>query len=73
MRTRTISIDLSAILLYCSAIESLSFVYHPMFDRTADGVLTDDQMITVEDMLIADPRKGDVIPSTGGARKVRVP
>lgn len=54
-------------------MESLSFVYHPTFDRTADGVLTDDQMITIEDMLIADPRKGDVIPATGGARKVRIP
>ena len=53
-------------------MESLSFVYHPTFDRTADGLLTDDQMITVENMLIADPHKGNVISATGGARKVRV-
>lgn len=52
-------------------MDSLSFVYHPTFDRTAEGVLTDEQMIAVEEMLMADPRRGDVIQDTGGARKLR--
>jgi hypothetical protein len=53
-------------------MEPLSFVYHPTFDRTAEGVLTDGQMMAVEDMLMVDPRKGDVIQGTSGARKLRV-
>ena len=53
-------------------MESLSFIYHPTFDRTAEGVLTDTQMAAVEDMPMVDPRRGDVIQETGGARKLRV-
>ncbi|MGI8855752.1 MAG: type II toxin-antitoxin system RelE/ParE family toxin [Thermomicrobiales bacterium] len=53
-------------------MEPLSFVYHPTFDRAAEGMLTDEQMIAVEDMLMVDPRRGDVIQETGGARKLRV-
>ena len=53
-------------------MEALSFVYHPTFDHTVEGVLTDAQMIAVENTLMADPRKGDVIQDTGGARKLRV-
>jgi hypothetical protein len=50
-----------------------AFVYLPIFDRTAAHLrMTDDDLAAVENELVADPRRGDVIPNTNGARKVRV-
>ncbi len=50
-----------------------TFIYLPIFDRTAAHLrMTDDDLAAVENELIADPRRGDVIPNTGGARKLRV-
>ena len=50
-----------------------TFIYLPIFDRTAAHLrMTDDDLMTVERELIADPRRGDVIANTGGARKLRV-
>jgi hypothetical protein len=54
-------------------MEPLEFVYEPLFDRSAKGVLAEDDLMALEEMLCRDPRAGDVIPDTGGARKVRIP
>jgi hypothetical protein len=51
---------------------NLMFVYLPSFIRTADEALSDDQFRSLENQLLADPRAGDVIPHTGGMRKLRV-
>ncbi|MDQ2784803.1 MAG: type II toxin-antitoxin system RelE/ParE family toxin [Chloroflexota bacterium] len=50
-----------------------TFIYLPIFDRTAAHLrMSDSDLMVVEDELIADPRRGDVIPNTNGARKLRV-
>src|SRR5690348_12047972 len=52
-------------------MEMYAFVYHATFDRTAARPLSDDDQVALEDTLRANPRAGDVIPGTHGARKVR--
>lgn len=49
-----------------------AFVYHATFDRTALGLMTDADFMQLEATLEANPRAGDVIPHTNGARKLRV-
>ncbi len=50
-----------------------TFIYLPIFDRTAAHLrMTDNDLMAVEYELFADPRRGDLIPDTGGARKIRV-
>lgn len=52
---------------------AFTFIYLPIFDRTAAYLqMSDGDLMAVEQELIADPRRGDVIPHTGGARKLRV-
>lgn len=48
------------------------FVYLPTFERTMSGLLTDMAMQVIENELLNDPRRGDVIPDTNGVRKMRV-
>ena len=43
-----------------------------MYDRVVKGWLTDEQEQQIELALIANPEAGDVIPETGGARKLRL-
>jgi len=50
---------------------TLVFVYLPLFERTAVGVLTDEDMQRVEQQLLANPRSGVVVRHTGGVRKLR--
>ena len=50
----------------------LTFVYLPLFERTAEGVLGDEEMQAVEQQLLDNPRAGDVEAGTGGVRKLRV-
>lgn len=50
----------------------LQFVYLPTFERTMGGLLTDTAMQVVENELLTDPRRGDVILDTNGVRKMRV-
>lgn len=35
--------------------------------------LTEDDLIVLQEMLLKDPKIGDVIPGTNGIRKVRIP
>jgi hypothetical protein len=50
----------------------LQFVYLPTFERTMSGLLTDAALQVIENELLIDPRRGDVIPNTNGVRKMRV-
>lgn len=52
-------------------VELLEFVYPALFERTRKGVLSDAEMKSVEDTLLADPRAGAVMGNTDGVRKVR--
>ena len=51
---------------------TLVFVYLPLFERTAAGVLTDEDMQRVEQQLLANPRSGVVVSHTGGALSVNI-
>jgi len=42
------------------------------FSEEAARLLSDSEFVGLQKMLALDPEKGDIIPHTGGARKVRV-
>lgn len=44
----------------------------PFFTAQADSIVTEVEKKEIIDLLAADPECGDVIPGTGGIRKVRV-
>jgi len=48
------------------------FIYTELFEKTTAGLLTDDVMEGVENILCLDPRAGDVMRETHGVRKLRV-
>ena len=48
-----------------------SFIETKLFTRLSSELLSDDEMRELQMALIADPRAGDVIPGTGGVRKLR--
>lgn len=49
------------------------FVMLPEFDkRWSDMGLNDDDLRSLQEELTLNPRKGDVIPGTGGLRKIRI-
>ncbi|MFR0656231.1 toxin [Pantoea sp. SIMBA_079] len=47
------------------------FIELSSFEKYRADYLNDDQFRLFQRMLLADPEKGDVIPDTGGLRKVR--
>lgn len=47
------------------------FVELPPFERYRSDYLSDDDFLAFQQMLLDDPKKGDVIQGTGGLRKVR--
>lgn len=47
------------------------FVWLPTFERTAAGLLNEDDRRELELALVANPRRGDTMPRTGGFRKMR--
>ncbi len=49
-----------------------AFVYYPVFDRIALGLLTDADFMELEATLTGNPQVGDVVAHTNGARKLRV-
>ena len=49
----------------------LEFVRLPSFERTAEDVLSEEDIRELELILLAEPRKGKVVRDTGGVRKVR--
>lgn len=44
----------------------------PSFTAQANAILTEEEKKEIIDLLAAEPECGEVIPSTGGIRKVRV-
>lgn len=49
----------------------VEFVRLPSFERSAHGVLSEEDIRVLEQELVRDPRAGDVVRGTGGVRKVR--
>jgi hypothetical protein len=48
-----------------------SFIETKLFTRLSSELLSDDEMRELQVALIANPQAGDVIPGTGGVRKLR--
>jgi hypothetical protein len=48
-----------------------SVVETPMFLRSAEKIWRDDERMALIDYVAANPEAGDVIPGTGGVRKLR--
>ena len=48
-----------------------TFVEAPLFTRLVGGYLTDEEYAALQQALARDPELGDVIPGSGGVRKVR--
>jgi hypothetical protein len=51
----------------------LEFVYTPLFEASARGLLDDEAMRQVELTILVEPRAGRPVAGTGGVRKLRVP
>jgi hypothetical protein len=49
----------------------VEFIEAPLFTQLLPGYLTDDEYAELQQYLANDPEAGDVIPGTGGFRKVR--
>jgi len=49
----------------------LEFVYLKLFERTRKGVLSDEEMRSVEHALLADPDAGTTMSDSAGVRKIR--
>lgn len=47
------------------------FVEAPVFTRLLPGYLDDDEYGLLQKLLLANPTQGDVMPGTGGFRKLR--
>lgn len=49
------------------------FVELPAFERHRQAYLDDEGFLHLQNLLIREPEAGDVIPGTGGLRKLRFP
>ena len=49
----------------------VAVVETPLFLRKAEGIWDDDDRAALVDFIARNPESGDVIPGTGGVRKVR--
>jgi hypothetical protein len=48
-----------------------SFIETKLFSRLVADVLTDEEYSSLQNALIKDPEAGDLIPGSGGIRKLR--
>jgi len=48
-----------------------SFIETKLFSRLVAEVLTDEEYLGLQKALITDPEAGDLIPGSGGVRKLR--
>jgi len=53
----------------CHALE---FIETPIFTRQISEIATDDELSFLQREIIQYPDKGDLIPKTGGLRKIRM-
>ncbi len=60
-------------LAYTAAVprKLLTVAETPLFVRQADVVWDEDERVAFVDFIAANPDAGDVIPETGGVRKIR--
>lgn len=49
-----------------------SYVHLPTFEESAEGWLDDEDIRRVQQILNENPHAGDVVPGTGGLRKLRI-
>lgn len=49
------------------------FIEVPTFRRSAEKLLDEDDLAALQTLLMLHPDAGDVLPGSGGLRKVRVP
>lgn len=49
----------------------LTFVETKLFSKLVEEYLSDDEYASLQQSLIANPAAGDIIPGSGGVRKVR--
>ena len=49
----------------------ISIVEIPLFQRRADGVMTEAELEAFKDFIARNPRAGEMIRGTGGLRKIR--
>lgn len=49
----------------------LSFIETKLFTKLVTELLSDDEYSRLQEVLIRDPETGDLIPGSGGVRKVR--
>ena len=47
------------------------FIELPTFSRYREGYFDDDALLELQGYLLAQPTAGDVVPGTGGVRKLR--
>lgn len=59
---------LSAIGVYTDTME---FIETPTFTRLLASLLTDDEYRALQNVLVENPARGDLIPGGGGIRKLR--
>lgn len=48
-----------------------TFIETKLFTRLADELLLDEGLAALQQSLIANPEAGDIVPGSGGVRKVR--
>ena len=51
---------------------AIEFVETSLFTRSIQQIATDDELRALQNDLVANPTKGDLIQGTGGLRKVRM-
>jgi hypothetical protein len=49
----------------------LAFIETPLFTRLLPGYLSDDEYAVLQAALIRQPEMGDIVPGSGGVRKMR--
>ncbi|MPY86727.1 MAG: transcriptional regulator [Luteitalea sp.] len=49
----------------------MTFVETPLFTKLVQEYLSDEEYAKLQQVLVADPESGDVIPRSGGVRKLR--
>ncbi len=51
----------------------LEFVYTPLFERTREKILTERELMGLEETLLRCPRAGKIERGLAGVRKIRLP
>ncbi len=57
---------------YILAWSAIEFIETSVFTRQIKQIATDDELKVLQQELIAQPEKGDLVAGTGGLRKVRM-